>query len=95
MASKKAAKAQGPQTFAVSWSSDQDVGQVYVDEMLIQIVNERAYVTFGQIRMPLATKPSETARVEIRPVARLIVSVETLKKMLDVLNPVVAKHTQG
>lgn len=94
MATKKSAKALGPQKFEVRWSSDHDVGQVYVDEMLVQVVNERAYITFGQIRMPLAITPSDAAQVEIRPMARLIVSVDTLKRMLAVLNPVVEKHTK-
>lgn len=94
MATKKSAAASGPQKFEIRWGSDHDVGQDYVDEMLIQVVNERAYLTFGQIRLPLATEPSETAQVEIRPVTRLIVSVATLKRMLDVLNPIVAKHAK-
>jgi len=79
--------------FAVEWGNDLTVEQVYVDEMMCQLVDERAYVTFGQARFPLQPAADEqTPLVEIRPVIRLIITQEKLRKIADLFNTLVDKH---
>lgn len=80
--------------FEVRWGDGKNVDQIYVDELLCQLVDQRAYVTFGQARFPLETPdaPSETSVVEIRPVVRLILNKEKLERITELFTTLLKKH---
>ena len=69
-----------------AWSEARDVDPIFVDELELQGLGDRTYITFGQLRLPTVqagTQPG--AQVEIRPVVRLVVTTATLEKMLVAL----------
>jgi len=84
---------EGARQLIAHWGDSAGIDQNFVDELLCQFVNERAYITFGQVRLPLSADVTE-GKVEIRPIARLIVTTETLNKMLTVLNRAAETHSE-
>lgn len=70
--------------FTAKWGDAQTLPQAFVDEMQCQIVNDRAYLTFGQITMPLDPN-KEGGEVQIVPQTRLIITLASLRRMIDVL----------
>lgn len=84
---------EGARQLLAHWGDSAGIDQHFVDELLCQFVNERAYITFGQVRLPLSADMTE-GKVEIRPVARLIVTTESLNKMLAVLNRAAESHSE-
>jgi hypothetical protein len=83
-ASKSASKA-GSAQIAAAWGDSSSLEQIYVDELLVTLAKGRAYLTFGQLAIASSPDVSK-ASAEIRPVARLVVSRESLRPMIDVLN---------
>ena len=69
--------------FQLQWGDPSSLDQVFVDQLAIQSVEERFYLTFGQIRMPLNAVAGGAA--PIQPMVRLIVSTESLQRMVEVL----------
>jgi hypothetical protein len=92
MASEKppTVQVQGNLQYPTLWGDDSQLEQIFVDELLCQVVNERAYLTFGQVRLPITSEPGAT--VEVRPAARFILTFDALNKMLSVLNRVVGQN---
>lgn len=77
--------------FPARWLDDREIEQKFVDQLLCQIVDDRAYLTFGQIRMPL--NPAVPGmEIQIDSVAKLIVNFSALKRMLEVLNKLAAEN---
>lgn len=74
------------------WSDAKDVEPVFVDEMQIQGLDDRVYITFGQVRLPTVEAGQQSpAEVEIRPVVRLVLTPATLEKLLKSLSRVIEK----
>lgn len=78
-------QASGTVNYRVYWSEDEDLDTVFVDNLFLQAVNEQVYLTFGQLQVPIGMDPEETAAVEIRPMARMVVSPAALKKIVKML----------
>lgn len=69
------------------WSDARVVDPIFVDEMQIQDLGDRCYITFGQIRLPSIEQVTESnTAAEIRPVVRIIATRATIAKMLAVLS---------
>lgn len=77
------------------WGDGSDLDQVFVDELLIHLVKERVYITFGQLKMPLVGPETSQAVAEVVPMARVIITRDSLQKMLDVLNKLVDENPPG
>jgi hypothetical protein len=71
-----------PQVF---WGDANQLEPVLADNLLLQQVNEQFYLTFGQVRPPAVTDSVERVVMEIRPVARLIVTEGALHRIVDLL----------
>lgn len=67
------------------WHSSTELEQAFVDELLVHLVKDRVYITFGQLALPLSPDVTKTG-AEIVPKARIIVTRESLARMLVVLN---------
>ena len=79
-----------------AWSDASQIEQVFVDELQIQDIGDRCYITFGQVRLPdVEASKQSGAKVEIRPVVRLIVTKAALTKMLNALNAMPSRQTAG
>ena len=68
------------------WSDTPAVQQVYGDEALLQIVGDHVYLAFGQAQVPaVATGIDPKTGVEIRPVARLVLTHSAFRKVASLL----------
>ena len=78
------------------WGSAHDREQVFADHLHVNRANEQFYLTFGQTQVPLVDQTEAPSAViaAIRPVARLIVSLKSLKAMQDLLRRMIAKAGQ-
>lgn len=72
------------QSLEVFWGSPEGVEIVWADNLHLQRVNNQYYLTFGQVRPPVA-EGIERIVAEIRPVARLVVTKDALKRITDLL----------
>jgi hypothetical protein len=78
------------------WTFDPALPQVHVDEAVLVSVNDRVFLTFGQIVVSLpvaaAARPSESpaqdTTVEIRPVARLVLTEAGFHRLVAMLNKI-------
>lgn len=62
------------------------IEQVYADEAAIAYINDRVYLTFGQIQVPSALTSLE--EIQIKPVARVVLSEQAFRKVLAMFNRV-------
>lgn len=70
-----------------SWGDPKGLDVVFVDEMQYQEVEERCYITFGQVRLPsMAPRDLGSATAEIRPVVRVVMTKKTMLRMLAALS---------
>ena len=85
MADRKSAK---PFEAKAVWADALAVDPVFVDELYLQMVNDRYYLTFGQLRLPLVdpSDSSEPIVAQLQPVVRLIVAKGTLKRFAAALS---------
>jgi hypothetical protein len=67
------------------WVDTEEPEPAFVDEVYIQGVADRFYLTFGQIRLPLAAEEGPVT-AQIRAVARVIVPKESLRRIVDALS---------
>lgn len=74
------------------WSDAAALDQVMVSELFLHMIRDHAYLTFGQIRLPVGDIEGKTA--EIRPMARLVIPREALSRMLTVLNRANEENTK-
>jgi hypothetical protein len=69
------------------WGDPLSLDVVFADELQLQDIGDRCYLTFGQVRLPslVTAADSEKAGV-IQPVVRLVVTKSAVLKMLRALN---------
>jgi hypothetical protein len=72
------------------WVDTEDPEPTFADEVYIQGIGDRFYLTFGQVRLPLAAEEGPVT-AQIRAVARLIVPKESLKRIVEVLSRTVSQ----
>lgn len=79
-----------PQVIKATWSADGPVPeQIYVDEAVLHYVNERIYLGFGQIQVPPQDPRANSAEaIHIRPVANLVLTQSSFRKILTMLNAI-------
>lgn len=71
----------------VRWLTE-NLDQIIADELQLQWVNDRFYLTFGQIQVPFVEPEGGNFVADIRPVGRYVVSRQSLEKIRDLLNRV-------
>ncbi len=81
----------GEVQLGLRWGDANELEQVLADELQIQSVNNRFYLTFGQILVPVV-EPKEGQVVEIRPVGRFVVSKTSLEKIRNLLERVLDRE---
>ena len=82
---KKTGAARREVAVEVRWSENPALDQISIDEMFCQLVNDRAYLTLGQLRFPMTPGGEMPSSVEIRPVAKLVLTHEKLRQIVEVL----------
>jgi hypothetical protein len=76
--------------FKAAWADAINVEPIFVDELTVLDAGDRAYVTFGQLRLPAL----DAGQAEIRPMVRVVMTKKTLEKMFAVINRA-ASDTSG
>ena len=76
---------EGTVPFRVYWSEVDDLDTEFIDNLFVQVINDQVYLTFGQMQIPIDINPEDPATVEIRPMARMVVSPAALEKFAKVL----------
>ena len=80
-------RATPPPKVKVVWGDATQLEPVLVDELNVLQVNDRVYITFGQVRLPLIQDPAPAEVVaQIVPVVRLATTKDTWAKMLEAMN---------
>jgi hypothetical protein len=79
----------GPTPVALQgeWSK-RPLDQIYVDEANLQYINERVYLTFGQLQAPSSGTNIADELVEIRPVVRVVLTKASFDKIVTMLGRV-------
>ena len=85
MADKPETKGSQPALEAY-WGKADHLEPVLVDNLHLQRVNNQYYLTFGQIRLPLVEAPTERVVAEIRPMTRLIIPRDALRRIVELLS---------
>jgi hypothetical protein len=79
----------GAKRIELVWrTSDDEPAATFADNLHVRRINEQVYLTFGQVIPPFdleSAKPGQAVRAEIRRVARVVVTVETLKRIVNLL----------
>lgn len=74
------------------WNNAPEVPQVFADEALLQVVGDKIYLALGQVQVPpTADFPGETPSLDVRPVARLVLTRDAFQKLAAMLNGVASK----
>lgn len=77
-----------PKQVKLAWVDEPDLELTSVDELHLQVANDRVYLTFGQVRLPVNQEP---VSAEIRVVARLVATSAFLEKIGELLDNVRAE----
>lgn len=88
------AETQEPRSIKVkaTWvePQDQDMEPVFSEHLHLQFVNDKFYVTFGRLELPLVDLETDAPELEIKPVGtRFVVPIQAMRKIRDLLNRVV------
>ena len=86
MTSPKPVSPQDPQAVALHWHESTDLVQTLADEAIIQVVQDRVYLTVGQVQMPATTAIRGVNSLEVAPVARLVYTFDAFEKLVKTLN---------
>ncbi|CAN5881151.1 hypothetical protein BH11GEM1_BH11GEM1_23210 [soil metagenome] len=71
------------------WSDPRVLDVIVADELQLQDVGDRCYLTFGQVRLPIISEEmDENATGVIQSVVRLVVTKKALLEMLKALSRV-------
>jgi hypothetical protein len=71
---------------SAEWSSGDHLELQFVDSLHLAVINDQYYLTFGQFRLPVDDKATTKGTgAEIRPMARLVLSVGGMEKVLRLL----------
>lgn len=85
-------KTQSAQLKAVWANGQEEVKQVLATEALLSYVGDSVYLTFGQIQVPpIAPGAPPPPSVEVRPVARIVLTEGSFHKVLTMLNRIGAR----
>ena len=71
-------------TFTFTWS-DRELPLFFADNMHWRNAGDRAYLTFGQLQLPLGEGPLLPGDIEIRPVARLVTTPAAIRIWAELL----------
>lgn len=78
----------------LNWMNAQELPLVLADQVHIQAVPGRYYITFGQVNLPVFVgAPPSDFRADVRPVVRLVISTEDFKRILSAVDGVVKQAT--
>ena len=85
MAERRRKQAIVNQQIAITWGDANAVDLTFVDQLHLQRADGHYLLTFGQVRPPLLMAPKDGVNAEIRPVARLVLTDQAYRRILDVL----------
>lgn len=80
-----------------NWQEPQkDMEVVFSEHLHIQFADDKFYLTFGRLNLPLADLEGETPEVEIQPVGtRFVVPLQAMRKIRDALIRIVPDDPKG
>ena len=81
---------QGEVTARLVWVDSLDVEPRIVDELHVQNIGGRIYLTLGQTRVPIVQPQDGTAVAEVRPIAKILVAPDFLAKVHKVIGHVLS-----
>jgi hypothetical protein len=78
------------------WSDPASLPIDFVDQLHIQRVGDRYFLTFGQGNFPLVEgKPEADLKIQIRPVHRYVISSADLRRMIVAATTTLASEENG
>ena len=73
-----------------TWREPQGMEPAFVEHLHIQRIDEKFFLTFGRIDVPLSGLPDEdSAEVWIEPVARFVVPLPAMQRIQKLVNRIV------
>jgi hypothetical protein len=73
----------------LNWPEIRELPLVFADQVHIQRVPDRFYVTFGQVNLPIISgAPPSGFRADVRPVIRLVITAEDMRRIVGAIQTV-------
>ena len=68
------------------WREPEGLEPAFVEHLMVQRLNDKYYLTFGRIEMPLSGISDKKPEVWVQPVGRFVVPEAAMRTIRDLLN---------